>query len=187
MTRIFERAFEHTIGIEGGFVDDPSDSGGATKFGITERVARANGYAGKMEELELELAQWIAKRQYWNVLALDEIAGESPDVALELFDTAYNMGAGKAGRFLQTALNALNNRGKHFPDLEVDGLIGPMTVTAFRAFMRIRQDRGRVVLLRALNCLQGAGYIELSQASPKDERFVFGWLWNRVEIESDHI
>ena len=49
----FEHAFERLIGHEGGFVDHPSDPGGATRYGITERVARANGYTGSMREFPL--------------------------------------------------------------------------------------------------------------------------------------
>ena len=40
----FERAFEKLLGHEGGFVDHPKDPGGSTRYGITQRVARANGH-----------------------------------------------------------------------------------------------------------------------------------------------
>ena len=43
----FERAFEKLLGHEGGFVDHPKDPGGSTRYGITQRVARANGYEGE--------------------------------------------------------------------------------------------------------------------------------------------
>jgi len=39
-----------------------------------------------------------------------------------------------------------------------------------------------LVLCRALNCLQGAYYIELAERREKDERFVYGWLKNRVVL-----
>jgi lysozyme family protein len=176
----FDRAFDHTIGLEGVFVDDPSDSGGATRFGITERVARANGYDGPMESLPLDVAKQIARAQYWDTLRLDAVAELSPALASELFDTAYNMGIARAGKFLQEALNAMNREGSDYPDVTVDGLVGPLTTAALRAYVAIRGIQGTTVLLRALNCLQGAAYIELSQRRPKDERFVFGWLLNRV-------
>ncbi len=178
----FDQAFEHTIGLEGGFVDDPSDSGGATRYGITERVARANGYSGDMRELPLERAKAIARTQYWDVLRLDAVAGLSAETAAELFDTAYNAGTGRAGQFLQRALNALNRGESDYPDLVVDGLVGPMTISALRAFIGERGDVGRTVMLRALNCLQGAFYVELAERKESQERFVYGWLLNRVQL-----
>jgi len=182
MSDIFDQAFRKTIGHEGDFSDDPSDSGGATRFGITEAVARANGYAGPMYLLSYDLARQIAYAQYWRQNRLDDIAAISNPVALELFDTGYNMGVGVAAKFLQTALNALNREAKDYPDLTPDGVLGNVTIYALKAYFRVRRRDGELVLLRALNCLQGAGYIELSQRRAKDERFVFGWLLNRVAI-----
>ena len=52
----FERAFEKLLGHEGGFVDHPKDPGGATRYGITQRVARANGYVGDMRNFPLSEA-----------------------------------------------------------------------------------------------------------------------------------
>lgn len=185
LDELFDSAFKHTIGLEGGFVDDPSDSGGATKFGITERVARANGYRGRMEDLELATAKRVARSQYWNVLRLDDVAQMSEAAAFELFDTSYNRGVGTAGRYLQTCLNAFNQLATQYPDIEVDGLVGPMTIAALAEFIEFRGSTGKLVLLRALNSLQGADYIELSQRRQKDERFVYGWILNRVRIEDE--
>ena len=50
---------------EGGYVSNPADKGGPTCFGITEAVARANGYSGAMRQLPREGAAAIYKRLYW--------------------------------------------------------------------------------------------------------------------------
>lgn len=176
----FERAFAATIGHEGDFSNDPADSGGATRFGITEAVARANGYFGPMRELPFDTATRIAKAQYWDALNLDAVASSSAPIAAELFDTAYNMGVGRAGRFLQRALNALNRRGADYPDMAVDGIVGPMTLAALRAYLARRGPEGETVLLRALNGQQCVAYLELVERREKDETFVFGWLRARV-------
>lgn len=176
----FNTAFDHVLGVEGGFVDDPKDSGGATRYGITERVARANGYTGNMRDLPIETARKIAKKQYWDILSLDAIAALSSRVALELFDTGYNMGVSVAGRFMQRALNVLNDNAAHWPDLTVDGVVGPMTVHAFAKLMQQRNDRGERAMLNALNSQQVVRYMEIVEARPKDERFMFGWLDKRV-------
>lgn len=178
----FAAAFDHVLGVEAGFVDDPKDSGGATRYGITERVARANGYTGDMRELPIETARTIAKKQYWDILSLDAIAALSNRVALELFDTGYNMGVAVAGRFLQRALNVLNDGGTRWPDIAVDGVVGPMTAHAFAQFMQQRKDRGERAMLNALNAQQAVRYMEIAEARPKDERFVSGWLDKRVEM-----
>ncbi|KQU81624.1 MULTISPECIES: putative peptidoglycan-binding domain-containing protein [unclassified Rhizobacter] len=89
---------------------------------------------------------------------------------------------GATGTFLQRALNVLNMEGTWYPDVQADGRIGPMTIAALREYMRRRGAGGQVVLLRALNALQGAFYVELAERRAKDEAFVYGWLLNRVEI-----
>lgn len=178
----FELAFAKVLGIEGGYTNDAKDSGGATNFGITEATAREHGYTGDMRDLPLELAQRIYRVDFWDKLQLDAVAGMSWPIALELFDTGVNTGVGAAGRYLQRALNALNREQADYPDVEVDGAPGAKTVEALRAYLAKRGTAGEMVMLKALNCLQGAGYIELAERRSKDEAFLFGWLSNRVAI-----
>lgn len=180
----FASAWAKTIGHEKGYSNRPKDAGGETMHGITAKVARANGFFGEMRDLSLETAQAIGKRQYWDLLRLDEINGQSPAIAEELFDSSYNCGTTQAGKWLQRSLNALNREQTDWQDVEDDGLIGPMTLTAFRAFLTKRGVSGEVVLLRLLNCLQGAFYVDISQSRQANEEFVFGWLLNRVQIAS---
>jgi lysozyme family protein len=121
----FDSAFEKVVAVEGDYSNNATDHGGATKYGITERVARANGYDGQMQELPYSTAKAIYKRQYWDVLRLDDIAKLSFLIACELFDTSVNMGVGTAGTFLQRALNVLNRRGKDYAIAPIAGsLIG---------------------------------------------------------------
>lgn len=177
-----KRIIDGIIAREGGYSNNPADSGGETMYGITVAVARSAGYHGPMRELPRATAAAIIGAQYCDPIALDAIEALSAPVAEELADTAVNMGAGTAGRFLQRALNALNQGGSLYPDLTVDGACGPATLAALRAYLTARRRDGETVLLRALNALQGAGYIELAERRAKDEAFVFGWLLNRVVI-----
>lgn len=176
----FETALKHTLGIEGDYVNDPRDSGGATRYGITEAKARAWGYEGPMSALPLDLAKAIYRRDYWDIIHLDDVAALAPDVALEMFDTAVNCGPSVPVKFLQRALNIFNNQGTHYPDIEVDGLIGRNTLNALRAFIARRGKLGAQVLVEALNSQQGAFYTDLAERRPKDEAFTFGWFANRV-------
>lgn len=180
MSLLKDDTINHIIEIEGGYVNDPNDSGGETNYGVTEKVARDNGYYGKMIEMPKEFAYNLYKKKYWDKLCLDEIAALSEKVAIELADTGVNMGTGRAAEFLQRSLNALNTNGTLFADLTVDMDMGPSTLKALNAYLTKRGTQGELVLLRALNCLQGAFYIELVERRDKDEVFIYGWLLNRV-------
>lgn len=166
---------------EGGYVDHPADRGGPTRYGITELVARAHGYAGPMSALPREEAAAIYRRLYWLRPRFDQIAPRAPRVAAELFDTGANMGPAVAATFLQRALTALNRGGKDFADLTPDGRIGPATLAALDRFLEVRGKRGgETVLLRALEALQGERYLRLAEKRPANEAFLYGWLANRI-------
>ncbi len=161
------------------YTNDPDDSGGPTKYGITEAVARHFGYTGSMRLMPRAFAFKIYESLVWDHLKLDEIVKLHHPLAEEVADTATNMGGGAAAKFLQASLNALNNRQKLYPDIKVDGGIGNQTLNALKAFLDHRGKEGGTVITRACNCLQGSKYISLSQAREKDEKYVYGWLFNR--------
>lgn len=180
MSRLSTHIINTIIATEAGFVDDPNDSGGKTRWGITKAVARANGYKGKMRKLPRETAFRIYKHRYWDALSLDAIELLSPRIAEEVADTSVNMGVSVAGRFLQRALNVLNRRGRDYHDIRVDGKVGRLTVKALRAYLRKRGKEGETVLYRMLNALQGARYVKLAERYEKNEEFEHGWFANRV-------
>jgi lysozyme family protein len=177
----FEKAFDKIVVVEGGYSDDPWDSGKKTMYGITEVVARANGYLGSMDKMPLSTARQIYRAQYWLLLNLDNVAFLSELVAFELFDTGVNCGVCIAGKFLQRGLNVLNRNEQDYQDVRADGIIGPMTMDALRAYVKKRGKEGEGVLLRVLNALQGARYVELAEGpGKKNEKFEYGWFLNRV-------
>jgi lysozyme family protein len=169
------------IAREGGYSNNAADRGGPTKYGITEKVARANGYQGDMRDFPLATAQAIYRKLYWTGPRFDEVAKIAPRLAAELFDTGVNMGVGAASAFLQRALNALNCNGAHYPDMPVDGRIGGVTLNALDRFLERRgASVGEAVLVKACDCLQGEKYIAICEANPTQEVFAFGWLLNRI-------
>lgn len=170
-----QRTIDGIIAVEGGYVNDPSDSGGETNYGITVATARAVGYAGPMRGMPLRVAFGIYAERYWDAIRADDLAELSEAVTEEVVDTAVNMGPGRAGEFLQRSLNVLTGGAA----LKVDGAIGPATIRALREYLAKRDEQ---TLVKALNCLQGAFYIELAERREKDERFVYGWLKNRVTL-----
>lgn len=179
---LMQKVIDDIIAIEGGYSNNPADSGGETMYGITAAVARAAGYHGPLRDMPRSVAEAIYADRYWDSLRLDQIEALSAGVAAELADTGVNMGVGVAATFLQRALNVLNQQQKLYPDLKVDGAVGLVTIAALTAYLKARGRDGEKVLLRALNALQGARYIELAERREKDEAFIFGWILNRVVI-----
>lgn len=175
-----ESMIDAVIGREGGYSDHPADKGGPTRWGITERVARANGYKGDMRVLPREKAVAIYRDLYAIRPGFAAVAEISAPIGEELFDTGVNMGPSVPARWLQLCLNGLNDGGKLYADIVEDGDIGPATLGALRAYLRVRGAAGVEVMLRALNGLQAARYIELARTRSANEAFLYGWLAQRV-------
>lgn len=115
----FDEAFDRLIGHEGGYADHPSDPGGQTMWGVTARVARANGFTGDMRDLPREKAKQIYRDLYWSPVKADQL----PEAAqFDVFDAAVNSGVGQAAKWLQRVVGATP-----------DGSIGPATIAAAAA------------------------------------------------------
>ena len=112
----FDKAFELLIGNEGGYVNNPSDPGGETNWGITRAVAVDNGYAGSIKLMPKETAKQIYKKMYWDKSQCDQLGFV---VAFQLFDAGVNHGNSQAVKFLQRALSVVD-----------DGVIGAKTIAA---------------------------------------------------------
>lgn len=111
-----DQALVHLLGNEGGYVNNPSDPGGATNFGITQRVARANGYLGDMRSFTISQAIEIYRRSYWEPIKADQL----PDsLRFHVFDAAVNSGPTQAIKWLQRAAGVTE-----------DGVIGQRTLGA---------------------------------------------------------
>ena len=115
----FTTAFEKLLKHEGGYVNHKDDKGGATRYGVTEAVAREVGYRGVMNELPLDLAQRIYKDRYWDAVQAEQLPA---DVRYIVFDGAVNSGVAQAAKWLQRACGVKD-----------DGVIGPQTIRAANA------------------------------------------------------
>lgn len=176
------QVIDEILRVEGGYVNDPNDSGGETNYGITVAVARANGYSGPMRDMPVDFARRVYSDRYWFGPGFDRVAVHSIAIAIELCDTGVNMGPAIAIQFLQRCLNAFNENTKNWADVTIDSKVGPGTLDALARFMTKRGQQGETVMLKALNCLQGARYIELAEKAAKNEAFVYGWINNRVGL-----
>lgn len=107
---------------EGGYVDHPSDPGGATNMGITHRtLASWRGEPVTKQDvqrlMELE-AREIYRARYWNAVRADDLP---PGVDLVVFDFAVNAGVSRSAKLLQRLVYAT-----------ADGAVGPQTLAAVR-------------------------------------------------------
>ncbi len=166
---------------EGRYVNHPSDPGGATNWGITQRVARANGYSGSMRALPKATAREIYRDEYIRKPKFLGIAEIDPLVAEEVIDSGVNAGQKRAALWFQQSLNVLNRRAKDYRDIAEDGDIGPATLGAYRALRRKRGNlKTRQLMLKCLNGLQFSHYFNLAEGGTKFEDFMIGWVDGRI-------
>lgn len=165
---------------EGGdkYTDDPTDHGGATKYGITQTTARANGYTGDMRNMTQDQAVLIYNTMFWVQPGWDRIAliADAQPLALELLDLGVNAGPGRPGKWLQRALNVLTDG----PSLTVDGQCGVATRYALQGFITHRGTEGVRVLCSLVHAFAAVFYVEDAEADPSQEKYEFGWLSQRA-------
>jgi lysozyme family protein len=183
----------HVLSVEGGYINDVSDSGGETNYGITLAVSKefssywnkyitkeGESWDGSMVTMPKGFAADIYTYKYFFKPKFNLIVDDK--LAKELFDTGVNCGTLVPVKWLQELLNVFNNKESYYPDMVVDGYLGNTTFKALESFITVRGQKGLTVLYNALNCKQGAFYIDLATRREKDEKFVYGWFSNRVDF-----
>lgn len=171
-SKAFEWAVEHTLEVEGVFSDHKKDSGGKTKYGITEGLARHYGIPN-VRTLTVEQAVGIYWQEFWETLGLDYTAGDSWRVAAELFDTAVNSGHRRATLIAQQAATEIFEE-----DIEVDGRMGPLTRAALGRIVHRGYEKH---LVAALNGYQFEFYLKLLRDGHEGAPdFIKGWMLRLV-------
>ena len=112
MNNNFDQVFDRIIGLEGGYVNNPNDPGGETKYGISKRAYPHYN----ISELTREQAKEIYRVDFWDKLQLENVY---PSVTYQLFDFAVNSGINTAIRYFQRALGVAD-----------DGYFGPISKAA---------------------------------------------------------
>lgn len=162
---------------EGGYVNNPKDPGGATNHGITEQVARQHGYTGNMRDLTKDAAASIYFDDYIKKPGFDKMIEISPAVAEELVDSGVNTGTSRPSRWFQQALNALNRDGKDYPQVTVDGKVGPGTIATYKGLQTARGNvKACEMMLKLLDAQQAQHYMSLTNL----KTFTPGWIDNRI-------
>ena len=158
MKTTFDEIIEQVLHHEGGYVNDPKDLGGETKYGITKRF-----YPDvDIKNLTIDGAKEIYKKDYWDRNKCDKLPTGLRHI---YFDMCVNMGRRTAVKVLQ---RAANNKGQK---LEVDGGMGPMTL---KAISKVEIDRVRAFRVKY--------YVDLITARPEQEKFFLGWFRRALEV-----
>ena len=162
----FGRAINTVLQNEGGYVHDPADAGGETKFGISKRSFPDVDIKG----LSPTTAADIYQRTFWNTHP--QLARlDSQAVATKTFDLMVNMGSSRGIKILQSSINRVAGEGG---TVHVDGRLGPMTV-----------DRANAVdersLLAAMREAAADYYRAIAKAKPSQAKFLRGWLRRAYE------
>ena len=162
MSIAFERAVKIVLKNEGGYVNDPVDPGGETKYGITKRTYPKVD----IKNLTEDGAKAIYKRDFWDPYPYDKLV--YPDLAAKIFDTSVNVGQKRAFKFLQLAANIEGAK------LVVDGAWGPKTTAAVNA---INGEKLHSVYRQ----VQADYYKNLVAARPSLSKYIRGWLRRAAE------
>ena len=158
MQNNFERSLALVLQHEGGYVNHPSDPGGKTNLGVTQRVWEE--YVGhpvdeaEMRSLTKELVAPLYRKEYWNAICGDKLPCGADYLA---FDFAVNAGAFRCVKTIQRALN-----------ITADGIIGHLTLKAI-------QDTNAEDFIEKFSDVKKSFYLGLANYPT----FGKGWL-NRV-------
>jgi len=157
-------AINRVIYIEGGFVNNPADKGGPTKYGITQAVYdKFIGRKSSIDEIKnmpIGNAVAIYKKNYWDKIRGDEI--NSYAVAYAIFDQAVNWGLDKAIKRTQRVLNE------------------PETGTLTNAQLSLLNSVHEQAFIDSYLEFARQAYLLTVASNPAYEQFKDGWL-NRVE------
>lgn len=144
--------------IKTGYVNDPKDRGGETKFGIAKKA----NPGVDIKKLDLAGAKAIYEKNYWKAAKCDLF---SPKVSFAMFDAAVNHGPRTAAKMLQRAVGAV-----------VDGAIGPGTMKAVNA--KSQDEVLKLMLADRRRFFNAIVTNDQSQA-----KFLKGWLNRVADIE----
>ncbi len=153
----FEKAIGYVLDNEGGFSDDPADTGHATRYGITAAEAQRHGL--DVTTLTIDNAKAIYEKDYWR---FDAIADQR--VATKLFDMAVNMGLATAVRMAQK-----------IAAIAYDGIMGPLTANCIN---NVPTDR----MLSGLVAASVRRYAAIVAANASQSVFIVGWMERALKL-----
>lgn len=186
----WKHAVTMTLKHEGWHTDDPVDPGGETFMGIS-RVHWPDweGWVFVDSVLNDDIKRKIVtesvfkfyRTNFWNPIHGERLAKVSPQLAYQIFDTAVNPGVYPAGIMVQESLNLLNINQKLYPDIEIDGSIGSITVATIEKLLASKPsfEENLTLLRTVINLRRGNYYVARMVGNPAKEKYR-GWF-NRLQ------
>jgi len=181
-----EQIAAEIVAREGGFVDDPDDPGGATKYGVTLETLRRLGLdrsgdgridVADVKALTRQDAERIFVEHYFRAPRLGDLPEE---IQPSVFDMYVNAGS-NAVRILQRLLSRMGFSVKD------DGIIGPLTAGAARR----AGDAAAGYLADAYGIARRNYYYALADARPASRKYARttaggkgGWILRAEEFIS---
>lgn len=149
---------------EGGFT---IDSGGPTNFGLTipdvaayREVSESEVTEQDMRDIQIPEVTAIYRQQYWDAMGLDNVTDQN--IATCIFDTGVNRGIHVGALYAQQVCRRFDCI------VDLDGIIGPMTIKALNLMIR-------GAFIASYEYLVFAGYQSILAAHPQDEIYRAGW------------
>lgn len=104
MKQNYDKCLPRLLKDEGGYTNDPSDSGGATNYGITiadyKKYINKNGTSTDVKNMSVDQAKAIYRSKYWDALGCDDLPS---GVDYSCFDYGVNSGLGRPRNALKKA------------------------------------------------------------------------------------
>jgi lysozyme family protein len=166
MSPQFVAAFKYLLGDEGvKYTNDPKDSGGPTKYGITKKTFEAFVKAevddSRIENMTEDDAMAIYWADYWEPLKLSQV--ENDGIATALFDCALLYSPKATVLMAQRTLAGCGRA------VSADGLVGEKTLhylNDISPFLFMTVFRGLVVQKIST----------IIERNPGNEKFRAGWM-----------
>jgi len=174
----FLDAFKLVIKNEGGYDNDPDDTGGETYKGVARNMNKAwpgwtnvdllkkkSGFPSSLEkDIELQMhVENIYKEKYWDPLDGDDI--KSQEVAFSIFDFAVNAGVKTSIKLAQIVL-----------DVEADGIAGPATLSKINT---MEDDH----FLAAFTVAKIVRYYKICESRPINRKYFYGWVRRALNLK----
>lgn len=155
----FNKFWPRLLKYEGGYVNDPADPGGETKFGISKRSYPKLD----IKNLTGDYAKEIYLRDYYNPMCISQILDDR--IAWQLFDFGVNAGVARSVKTIQKIIG-----------VPITEKMTPLTVNQINLFKDEYPLYAHFMSKRLMH------YFMISELNPAKKKFIKGWIFRTMEL-----